>query len=339
MMRGKRLMIGALAAAMLGVTGCAEEGAEIQKTASAEPVKEETAEPVAEKAEEKKPEATPEAKPAEVHDVEKFAFFGIDDKRDEGGAADAIKIISLDKTDKKISVVSIPRDTVVYITGRYQDYGLLKDSMKKGGEEAAMETLNYNFGLDLDKYLVFDYGALAKLVDRVGGVEIELTKEEIDQTDKPLGIKGEAGVYTLNGEQAVNYTRIYKIDSDEKRMERSTKVIQVLAEKLKNASALEVMGALNDVIPFVHTNMDSAEILDLIPEVMGMDLDDIAQYRVGEKDGAYVDGKVLEKGRLAADYVAMAEEIHKMIYGEEFEFVAPEELVSFNEQIQDAFGK
>ena len=91
----KKMLIGALALCMVGMVGCAETAEEPKETASAEP----TAEVVEEKAkpEEKKDEQATKAEEAPLHEVLNIAFFGTDDKRDEGGAADAIKIISMDK--------------------------------------------------------------------------------------------------------------------------------------------------------------------------------------------------------------------------------------------------
>lgn len=248
----------------------------------------------------------------EVKDIENIALFGVDNS---GGKyneerSDAMKIISLNKTDKTIAITSVERDVVVYIPGEYQKYGHFNWAYWFGGPKLAVQTLNYNLDLDITKYVTFTFGAVEDLVDLLGGIDVELTGNEA----ATIGIGSYAGTYTLNGKQALSYSRIRKLDSDFTRMERQNYVIQAVMNKLKNQDILTIMNIVNEMLPSINTNLTVNEIKDYITSLLSYDLGNIEQYK--EPSGEYNDIQNCPGlgGYIVRSYSGMVENLHKNIY-------------------------
>ena len=248
----------------------------------------------------------------EVKDIENIALFGVDNSgaKYNEERSDAMKIISLNKTDKTIAITSVERDVVVYIPGEYQKYGHFNWAYWFGGPKLAVQTLNYNLDLDITKYVTFTFGAVEDLVDLLGGIDVELTGNEA----ATVGIGSYAGTYTLNGKQALSYSRIRKLDSDFTRMERQNYVIQAVMNKLKNQDILTIMNIVNEMLPNINTNLTVNEIKDYITSLLTYDLGNIEQYK--EPSGEYNDIQNCPGlgGYIVRSYSGMVENLHKNIY-------------------------
>ena len=248
----------------------------------------------------------------EVKDIENIALFGVDNSgaKYNEERSDAMKIISLNKTDKTIAITSVERDVVVYIPGDYQKYGHFNWAYWFGGPKLAVQTLNYNLDLDITKYVTFTFGAVEDLVDLLGGIDVELTGNEA----ATVGIGSYAGTYTLNGKQALSYSRIRKLDSDFTRMERQNYVIQAVMNKLKNQDILTIMNIVNEMLPSINTNLTVNEIKDYITSLLSYDLGNIEQYK--EPSGEYDDIETCPGlgGYIVRSYSGMVENLHKNIY-------------------------
>lgn len=248
----------------------------------------------------------------EVKDIENIALFGVDNSgaKYNEERSDAMKIISLNKTDKTIAITSVERDVVVYIPGDYQKYGHFNWAYWFGGPKLAVQTLNYNLDLDITKYVTFTFGAVEDLVNLLGGIDVELTGNEA----AIVGIGSYAGTYTLNGKQALSYSRIRKLDSDFTRMERQNYVIQAVMNKLKNQDILTIMNIVNEMLPSINTNLTVNEIKDYITSLLSYDLGNIEQYK--EPSGEYNDIQTCPGlgGYIVRSYSGMVENLHKNIY-------------------------
>ena len=268
-------------------------------------------------------------------DVENIALFGVDNS---GGnyneeRSDAMKIVSLNKDDKTIALTSIERDVVAYIPGDYQKYGHFNWAYWFGGPKLAVQTLNYNLDLDITKYVSFSFGAVEDLVDLLGGIDIELTNAEANI----VGASG-AGVRTLNGRQALAYSRIRKLDSDFVRMERQNYVIQAIVNKLKNQDIFTIMNIVNEMLPNINTNLTTSEIKDYITSLLTYDLSNIEQYK--EPSGEYNDIQNCPGlgGYIVRSYSDMVENLHKNIY--KIDSYEPSKTVLDNEDtIYSTYGR
>lgn len=252
--------------------------------------------------------------------VKNIVLFGVDNNSNSSSSldearSDAIKVISLDRTSRKVKITSLERDLVVYMPGDYQDYGHLNWAYAYGGSKLAMQTINYNFDLDLDKYVTVSFGALKTLVDLVGGIDIELTEAEIYQSVQPLYIDGPAGTYTLSGSQALSYARIRKIDNDFHRMDRQNAVISAVMNKLKKQNPLKMLDTVSQMLPYVNTNLSNNHLKLLLLEILTFDLNHIETYKepAGEMEDLYYAYGI--GGNIVPSYVDMVKNLHKNIYG------------------------
>ena len=164
-------------------------------------------------------------------------------------------------------------------------------------------------GIGVEVDLLAD-GAVEDLVDLLGGIDVELTGNEA----AIVGIGSYAGTYTLNGKQALSYSRIRKLDSDFTRMERQNYVIQAVMNKLKNQDILTIMNIVNEMLPSINTNLTVNEIKDYITSLLSYDLGNIEQYK--EPSGEYNDIQTCPGlgGYIVRSYSGMVENLHKNIY-------------------------
>lgn len=187
------------------------------------------------------------------------------------GRSDCIIIASINEKTKEVKLVSVYRDTYLQIPGRSLDK--VNHAYAYGGPALTMSTLNTNLDLDITEYVSINFEATKDVVEKIGGVTITVTDAEASKIN---GIS-KAGTYNLNGEQALAYARIRKIDSDYKRTERMRTVLEAVFEKAKKMSPNELIKLANMILPEISTNIPQSEIVSMIPE--------IAQYKVADSIG------------------------------------------------------
>ncbi len=171
--------------------------------------------------------------------------------------SDAMILCSLNPATSEIAVISFLRDLYVQIPG-YED-NRLNAAYAYGGFELLKETFELNFGITVDGCLESDFEGFEKIIDTVGGVEIELTAEEA----KIVGGNATEGLCTLNGEQALIYARIRKIDSDFQRTERQRNIMNAVFDKAKTYSLTELAIFFNEILPLMSTDMTEDKIMSL----------------------------------------------------------------------------
>lgn len=194
-----------------------------------------------------------------------IALYGVDSRNyDYRGRSDAIMIASVNGRTGQIKLISIARDTYVSIPG-YHDTKI-NHAYAYGGPELAIRTLNENFGMDITDYVTVNFDSLAEVIDEMGGVMVDVTEAERQQVNAYL-LEGaplrETGYITLNGAQAVSYSRIRKIDSDTMRASRQREVLASLFEKAKAMNPLEYPSYVRKFAPMVETSLSNEEILKL----------------------------------------------------------------------------
>lgn len=220
-----------------------------------------------------------------------IALFGTDNRAGEtsGVRSDCIIVASINSKTKEVRMLSVYRDTML----QQEDgvYDKANSAYATGGAEAAVNMLNRNLDLDITDYVTVNFLALAEAVDLLGGIELDLTDEEVvhmnnycvetsDITGKSYErIEPEvAGTYHLNGVQAVSYARIrYTAGGDFERTSRQRLVIEKLVEKAKKADLGTINKVIDAVFPEVSTSFSSTEIIGLAADVF--------KYELGENSG------------------------------------------------------
>ncbi len=192
-----------------------------------------------------------------------------------GTRSDAIMVVSINEETNDVKIISTYRDTYLKM-GDTPTYDKITHACVYGGPEMTMKSLNQVMDLNIQNYVVVNFKAVADLVDAVGGITVDVQDYEIQQlnkytkqTAKNIGRETyqtatAAGSQTLDGCQAVSYSRIRKgVGDDFKRTERMRIVLTKTFNKMKTMSFSEIKGLLELLTPQVKTNLDMNNILAL----------------------------------------------------------------------------
>ena len=144
-------------------------------------------------------------------DVLNILILGNDARADDRdhGRTDVMVIASYNRKARTVKLVSIIRDTYIYIPGR-DKWNRINTAFRYGGVGLAMNTINVNFGLDIQHYMRVDFTTMPRLVDAVGGIDLELSVKEVQWINRGVSsnrLPVRAGVHHLNGAQALRHAR------------------------------------------------------------------------------------------------------------------------------------
>lgn len=211
--------------------------------------------------------------------ITNIALFGID-SRDEGfiGLSDSIMIMTIDAEHNDIKLTSIMRDSLVKVEGH--GHQKINAAYSLGGPQLAVKTLNQTFDLNIQDYATVDFVSMIDIIDAVGGVEVELTKAEVRNANihitsmaKERGTEKdyiqEAGVQTLNGVQAVAFSRVRKVatvtgtNNDAGRTERQRLVMRQMFEKALAMEISRYPAMIKALLPCVETSLSYTDIFGM----------------------------------------------------------------------------
>lgn len=257
-------------------------------------------------------------------DITLIALFGSDySEYYETSSSDSTMILAIDNKNKKIKLCSLMRD--IYLDLPQGGKMNLNYTILNGGPASILKTINYNFNLSIDKFVQVDLERLPKIIDVLGGVEIEITDDElkyingyIDNIDKHNGTKTEhittAGRQLLNGTQASAYCRIrYTEGRDFKRTERQRDVLNALFVKFKDINLIEVPAMINEILPLVTTNLTNGEIISISKDALSMGLSNIEQRRF-PSDGNIINTEFTDMYHMNIDIDATTKELHNFLF-------------------------
>lgn len=231
-------------------------------------------------------------------DIINILLIGQDRRRDdEIGRSDSMIIATLNRKKQSLTLTSLMRDTYLGIPG----YGgnRLNAAYAFGGAELLDAAIEHNFGVAIDGNVEVDFLSFTKIVDDLGGVDIELTEEELAvlngnirdinyQTgeDEENHLVNSAGVYHLDGTQALAYARIRHVgNADFERTKRQRTVLKELFKNVKNLSVIEIMSTVNNVLSYAETDMSYGDLVSLTIEAMSMAVTDIDTHNIPEDVG------------------------------------------------------
>lgn len=250
-----------------------------------------------------------------------FALFGLDTHEDDemAGRSDSIMIISVNRSNGAVKIISILRDSLVSIQGHGKEK--ITHAYSYGGPELAINTINQNFDMNIQDYATVNFAKMAEIIDTLGGLDLEITEFELDLTNgigqSTYGKKNfedleHSGQVHMNGKQAVSFARI-RTDSDNARAERQRKVISLLIDKIKQTSVLKYPSLLKQLLGYVETSMTYDEILGFAP--MALKNITIQQTAVPdeEQDGAS-GGYYNDLWVWKFDKTKASDRIHQFIY-------------------------
>lgn len=195
----------------------------------------------------------------------------------KGTRTDTIMVLSLDPVTKTGFILSIPRDTRVLIPGR-NIYDKVNHAHSYGGTELAISTIKNFLNIPIHHYVKVDYRALFKVVDDLGGIEVDVPID-MKYTDTaatpPLYIDLKAGVQTLNGEQAMGFLRFRKgyANQDLGRIQAQQQFMDALLKKVVSpASIIKIPKHIETISEYVQTDMSIKDMLVLAKQGLSVDL-------------------------------------------------------------------
>lgn len=218
-----------------------------------------------------------------------IALFGVDSRDHnlgKGTRTDTIMIASINEDTGEVKLTSVFRDTYMNIGN--DTYNKANSAYASGGPEQAIQMLNMCLDLDITDYATVDFTALVDTIDALGGVDIDVTEEEIEYLNsyqismvgKPDGtVNGlgepnyvaqagtdytpvqSAGMQRLNGLQATAYCRIRYVGNDFQRAQRQRTVLIEAAKRAKEADVASLNNIIDEVFPKVKTSFTTTQLL------------------------------------------------------------------------------
>ena len=230
--------------------------------------------------------------------VSNILLLGVDGSAESSSRSDSMILVSVDFAHMKIKLTSFLRDSWVEIPSKGKK-AKLNSACSSGGAQLVVDTIEYNFGVDIDHYVMVDFDMFTQIIDSLGGVTVEVTEKEAKFINSTTRQTVESGKnVTLNGDEALVYCRIRKLDSDYMRTYRQRKVISALIGQAKKAGVSALIDTMNKVFPLIQTDMSALEITGLVYKAgLGVVAFDIEQNRVpidehmevGTKNGQWVE--------------------------------------------------
>ena len=203
-----------------------------------------------------------------------------------GRMSDTMILCTVNKETKKLTLTSFPRDSYVKLpnyvdsSGKKHSCGMQRINVNYalgyswGGTLDAMGMLNQciyeNYGAEVDFNVEINFASFERIIEMMGGIEIELTEAEANHMTNDLDGIGsfEPGPNLLNGRQALHYARIRKIDSDMERGNRQKNLISTIINRVKSLSLKELNAMVDEILPSIVTNMSNDDITNCMLELL-----------------------------------------------------------------------
>ena len=183
------------------------------------------------------------------------------------GNTDVMMIVSLNKKTKQIKLVSFMRDSYLYIEGKNNSYCTkLNAAFSMGGPETLMNTIENNYKIEIDNFVMVNFESFKSIIEAMGGVTVDVKKYEANYANDRYKLSMPYGDdVTLNGKEALAFCRIRGCDADGdiSRTRRQRSVINAMISRVKNASVSDLNNYLNALLPYIYTGFSKSEILSL----------------------------------------------------------------------------
>ena len=201
------------------------------------------------------------------NNVFNILLMGIDKNKDgSDGRSDTNILVSINKDSKKIHLVSFMRDT--YLDIPTVDKTKFNAAFANGGAALTMQTLENNFRVNIDKYVSVNCDNFEDIIDKMGGIDVEMTKEAARYENKVMGSSLKEGTNHLNGKLCLYYARMrYVTDKDGSndfgRTARQRQIVSLIISKVKSLNPIKANKIMYDYLPYVKTNLTDSELVYL----------------------------------------------------------------------------
>ena len=262
--------------------------------------------------------------PMSSKNVTNILLIGIDS---DSKLSDSMMVLSVNRLAKTLSLVSFYRDSYTYMeteTGA-SAFAKMNAAYYYGGAEMVQDVIEKDYKIKIDDYALVGYDSFPALVDALGGVDVKVTKKEANYLNKTWKkwtrtgnkIQFKAGTMHMDGEHALMFARIRKLDSDINRTERQRRVITAIMDQFKSASLSEVNAAMNAILPEIKTSMKKSQMVNLATDAvtggwLKYPMTQAVMPPVEYCEEGYADDQWI----WICDYEGAAFELQNMLYGQ-----------------------
>ena len=259
--------------------------------------------------------------------VKNILLIGTDTREKDmsSGRADTMMICSVNLNTGMVHVTSLARDTWVTM-GDNGHENKLNAAHTYGGPNLLMQTINRTYNLNIEEYVAVNFYGICDIVDTLGGVTIQLGKDEPwainttveesygDYGDTPIkAIPREATEARLCGAQALAYARIRKLDDDFGRQARQRNLLMAMAREVGNCSIPQMISLATTCFEYVKTNLSLLDIISLATKVLKTGITDIQMHAFPE-EGEYQYASDGGTSRLIIDKQYAVSKLHGYMY-------------------------
>lgn len=224
-----------------------------------------------------------------VDEAINFLVLGIDSRGEAKSRTDTIMLVNYRPEDRTLKLISIMRDSYVQIPGHKHNFDKINNAYFLGGEELLKETIQNNFGLDVDHTITVDFQGFVSVVDTLipEGIKVHVDQAIIDD----MNLEMTAGINTLHGEDLLKYVRFRHDErSDFGRVERQQTVLLDVIDKMNEQvnsfiGMTKIPHLVHDTIKNVETDLSPQEMITLSSMVFSQPIEQIETMRIPVKDG------------------------------------------------------
>lgn len=218
----------------------------------------------------------------------------------EGMRTDVLVLAHINPREKKVNLLSIPRDTLVEIDCKGREVCVTPDKMNHahayGGVDLTVETVEHFLGVKVDGYVKVNFEGFQSLVDGLGGIDLVIDKDmnyEDPYAKPPLKIhfKASPEPQHLDGKQALEYVRYRGNTGDIGRIEHTKKFFQAVAGKAEAVGPAKLATLAPGMMKYVDTGIDPSTAIRLAKLASEIKMDQIRMATIPGDDFTMKDGR------------------------------------------------
>lgn len=235
------------------------------------------------------------------------------------GNTDVMMLVSVNPEKQTIKLVSFMRDSYTYMD-QFDRYAKLNAACANGGAAYLVETIENDYKIEIDGYVMVDFDSFRQVIDVLGGVRVNVPQYVADHFSIPQhGVFFPSGDVTLNGEQALKFCRVRYTDKDGdvSRVARQRQVINSLISRCKGATLSEINAVADVILANVRTNISQKAIFGYAAKAV---TDGWASFTISEITMPTQNNRYGYNSRSTAwiwvvDYPKCAQELQLELYG------------------------
>lgn len=200
-----------------------------------------------------------------ARDKATIMIMGVDERDDDVGRSDTLMIASIDPKKNQASLLSVPRDTRVKIKGH--GFDKINAAYAYGHERLSQDTVEGLLGLNIDHYIIINTKSFAKIIDALGGIDIDVPKrmyyEDPWDDDGGLLIDFRPGMQHMDGAKAITYVRYRDEEGDLGRIRRQQDFVRACIDKLVSPAVIpKLPSIIHEIMDSIKTDLSFRQLLE-----------------------------------------------------------------------------